>query len=190
MLFLLLECRKERLWTAVHNVITHDPEHDDSQNSIPHESNQVIDADQVEVFRESMPPRVWGKNQGKQDGEDLDHVEVGRSDEETEVLKEEDMMFYTPGSHMKRRVGEDVAFDVLSKMKNDTMDNSTKRVGGSHCNGQNLMLGFGNDKLSGESEDDDGVDDDVFSSPCRDLFSAHFDKLATELKVCFLSTDL
>lgn len=164
-------------------MIIDDSEHDDSHNSILHESNQVSDADQVEVLRESMPRRVGRKNQGKHDGEDLDHVEVGLSDGETEVFKEDDMMFYTPGSHMKRRVGEDVAFNVLSKMKNDTVDNSTKRVGGGHCNGQNLTLGFNNDKLSAESEDDDGVDDDVFSSPCRDLFSAHFDKLATELKV-------
>ena len=170
-------------------MITDDSEHDDSHNSIPHESNQVSDADQVEVFRESMPLRVGRKNQGKHDGEDLDHVEVGLSDGEAEVLKEEDMMFYTPGSHMKRRVGEDMAFNVLSKMKNGTVDNSTKRVGGGCCNGQNLTLGFNNDKLSVESEDDDGVDDDVFSSPCRDLFSAHFDKLATELKVCFLAME-
>jgi predicted component of type VI protein secretion system len=39
------------------------------------------------------------------------------------------------------------------------------------------------DSESAGDEEEEEIEDDDFS-PCRDLFSAHFDKLASDLKVC------
>jgi hypothetical protein len=41
------------------------------------------------------------------------------------------------------------------------------------------------DSESAGDEEEEEIEDDDFS-PCRDLFSAHFDKLASDLKVCFV----
>lgn len=192
--FLLsLGCRKETHWTSVHTVYLGDSDFDDVSPRVVGLPDGVhLGSAQAE----STQATSWlGSKQGKHEGEDAyDKGECsddeGDSVDLNAVTGVEQIVYYTPGSAVKSNGADKVLFKVSSKDKNEVIEDSqlipscplnlTKKIGEKDGDDKRLSM-LDSEKLSLDSEDDE-VEDDEFS-PSRDLFSAHFDRLASDPKV-------
>lgn len=191
----------------MHTVSLNDSDFDDSPKpgELPRGSNQARGI-HTEKFPASSPLGVEQIDRSAKSGnEDADRVEVGLSDNEgipgnkgASHVEEEEVVYYTPGSASAGVIskdGEEVLFKVSSKDKHEDLEES-QSAPASPLNTSMKVLDNDADnkrfsrldsgKLSVDSEEDERAEDDDEHSPQRDLFSAHFDKLASDLKVRIL----
>lgn len=135
--------------------------------------------------------RMETKGKGQNGAEDADRVSVGLSDDdegEPAGKRVTENPLSAPAGVANKEETE-VIFKASSKNKNEVVEglqsglssplNTTKRVGVDDEDTKRISS-LDSDKLSVESEEEVAEDDEF--SP-RDLFSAHFDKLASDLKV-------
>lgn len=189
---LFFECRKETQWTTVHTVFLDDSDFDDTPK-IPPPGHGGLPKPLVESQKVPSKSllRMETKGKGKNEAEDVDHVSVGLSDDDEgepagKRVTEETLSGPAGGASKE---GAEVVFKASSKNKIVVTEglqpgfssplNTTKRVGVDDEE-TNRVSSLDSDKLSVESEEE-VADDDEFSP--RDLFSAHFDKLSSDLKV-------
>ena len=193
--FLPLGCRKETHWTSVHTVFLNDSDFDDTSPKVVGLSGGIHTGS---THAESTQAKSFlGPKQERYKGDGTVDVKGGSSDDERHsvnvnaVIGMEQIVYYTPGSAgIKSNGGDKVLFKVSSKDKNEVIEDSqlipsssvnlTTEIGENDGDDKRLFR-LDIEKLSLESEEDE-VEDDEFS-PCRDLFSAHFDKLASDPKV-------
>jgi hypothetical protein len=184
-------CRKEPHWTSVHTVFLDDSDFDDISPKVvglPY----GIQTGSTQSNRTQSKSSL-GLKQGKHEAEDAD--DEGEFADVNAVLGMEQIVYYTPGSAaVKRNGGDKVLFKVSSKDKNEVIEDSQfipsspvtiKMKIGEKDGDDKRLPRLDSEKLSLETEEDD-VEDDEYR-PCRDLFSAHFDKLASDPKVTSLT---
>ena len=175
----------------MHTVFLDDSDFDDTPK-IPQPGHGGLPKPLVESQRLSSKSllRMETKGKGKNESEDADHVSVGLSDDDegqpagkrvTEkplsapagVANKDETEVIFKASSKNRNVVEGLQSGLSSPLNTtkrvDVDDEDTKRISS-----------LDSDKLSVESEEEVAEDDEF--SP-RDLFSAHFDKLASDLKV-------
>ncbi|KAG0610533.1 hypothetical protein M758_7G073100 [Ceratodon purpureus] len=187
--------KKENQWTSVHTVFLGDSDFDDISPKVVGPPDG-IQAGSTQARSAKMKSSL-GPKQGKRENEDED-VKGGSSDDEGDsvhvnaVVGVEQIVYYTPGSAgLKSNGGDKVLFKVSSKDKNEVTEDShiissspvnlTRKIDENDGDDKRLSQ-LDSEKLPLDIEEDDVVEDDEFS-PCRDLFSAHFDKLASDPKV-------
>lgn len=185
--------RKETHWTSVHTVFLDDSDFDDISPKIvalPHGAQT-----HPQTTQRKSPLRVVA---GNHKSEATGDAKVGPSNDEGETAdfkrasEAEDIVYYTPGSAgVEVQSGERTLFKVSSKDKNEAMEDfhlapmspsDIPKTNGENFGDEKRLAREDSGKLSFESEEDEIVEDDSFS-PCRDLFSAHFYKLASDPKV-------
>lgn len=161
------------------------------------ESDMDVDGSKVNGPQTGCTPAETKSHILKHEGEDT-YGKGGLSDDERasvdnkDTMGEEQIVYYTPRiAGMKGNGGDKVLFKVSSKDKTEVMEDSnlphtspvslTKENDEAELKRLSMLV---NEKSLVESDEDEVAEDDEFS-PCRDLFSAHFVKLASDLKVAY-----